>query len=179
LQRIKPHAAHADTAPADGVDLEASTQSLIAILANRLTRNISSYCRKYYKIGSIEQRILMLLRKQQDLSSSQIAVLTDLDKAAVSRSLTTLLAGGLVDLKSIHHQSRIKLVSLTPKGVRTVQELSDAVGERHAEMFRDFSKAEQQAFRRAVQKLILVSSEPTFKPGKRKTVAGRKRSTAK
>jgi DNA-binding MarR family transcriptional regulator len=144
------------------VDLDASTQTLIAILANRLTRNISLYCRRHHKIGSIEQRILMLLRKRDHLSSSKIAELTDLDKAAVSRSLTTLQSRGLVDLKSIHHESRIKLIVLTPKGIQTASELFEAIGKRHSELFKGFTETQRQSFRLAIQQLIILSSEPAF-----------------
>jgi DNA-binding MarR family transcriptional regulator len=105
----------------------------------------------------------MLLRKRDNLSSSKIAELTDLDKAAVSRSLTALQSRGLVDLKSIHHESRIKLIVLTPRGIQTASELFDVIGRRHAKLFKGFTETQRQSFRLAIQQLIILSSEPAFK----------------
>jgi DNA-binding MarR family transcriptional regulator len=157
-----------------GVDLDASTQALIVILANRLTRNVSLYCRQRYKIGSIELRILMLLRRRQNLSSTQIAAQTDLDKAAVSRSLMTLQERGLIEFKSDRSQgqgkgqgkSRGRPLVLTPNGARTANELFEAMSKRHDKLFGDFSETQRRSFRRAVQRLITVSSDSSFKFGK-------------
>jgi DNA-binding MarR family transcriptional regulator len=159
-----------------GVDLDASTQALVVILANRLTRNVSLYCRRRYKIGSIELRILMLLRRQQNLSSSQIAARSDLDKAAVSRSLTTLQERGFIELKPEHAQGRGRPLVLTPNGARTANELFEAMSKRHEKLFRDFSEPQRRSFRRTIQRLIAASSDSSFKFGK--TVEKTSRSTA-
>jgi DNA-binding MarR family transcriptional regulator len=145
------------TQPAISIDFDAPIPSLIAILANILTRSISRHCRLTYNIGSIDQRILMLLRRRSELSASQIADLTDLDKAAVSRSLAVLSRERLVTIVPIRPAARLKLIRLTEKGSAVSEEIGRRSAERLETMFANVPQSERDGFRSLLSRLITVS----------------------
>lgn len=162
------------TQPAISIDFDAPIPSLIAILANILTRSISRHCRLTYNIGSIDQRILMLLRRRSELSASQIADLTDLDKAAVSRSLAVLSRERLVTIVPIRPAARLKLVRLTEKGSAVSDEIGRRSADRLETMFANVPQSERDRFRSVLSTLITVSlnlddgsDAGRQKPGKR------------
>jgi DNA-binding MarR family transcriptional regulator len=141
------------------IDFDAPIPSLIAILANILTRSISRYCRQTFNIGSIDQRILMLLRRQPELSASKIAGLTDLDKAAVSRSLAVLGEERLVDIVPIRPGARMKLLRLTQKGKTVSEEIGRRSAERYETTFACVPQHERDRFRSVLRMLITANLE--------------------
>jgi DNA-binding MarR family transcriptional regulator len=100
----------------DGVLAREFISVLIIGLANRLSRGASAYYRKTWNIGMPEWRVIVALRKTGNLNVGEVAEATDLDTAAVSRSLRLLESQKLVAIEQTRTRGRAAFARLTRKG---------------------------------------------------------------
>jgi DNA-binding MarR family transcriptional regulator len=121
--------------------------TLIAILANRLTRGASNYYRRAHGLGVTEFRILYALRETGDLSAFEIARVTDLDKAAVSRSMRLLEGLGYIRIVRTGKADRRIVAAVTEAG-RAAQERLHAISHARQVKYLDgMSEAVAEQFR--------------------------------
>jgi DNA-binding MarR family transcriptional regulator len=121
--------------------------TLIAILANRLTRGASNYYRRVHGLGVMEFRILYALRETSDLSAFEIAQVTDLDKAAVSRSMRVLERLDYIRIVRTGKADRRIVATLTEAGRAAQKRLHDISHARQAKYLAGFTAAEKEQFR--------------------------------
>jgi DNA-binding MarR family transcriptional regulator len=147
-----------EAAPANPVDTAAvfgdHFPTLIGILANRLTRGASSYYRHTYGVGVIEWRVLYALQQSGDLSASEIAAVTDLDKAAVSRSIRVLEHRGLVRIIRTGKADRRIIPVVTAAGRKLQHDLHAVAQERQKTFMQDFTPAEIDEFRTMIARVL-------------------------
>ena len=121
--------------------------TLVAILANRLTRAASNYYRRNYRLGVTEFRIIYALRQTGDLSAFEIAQVTDLDKAAVSRSMRLLEQLGYIRIVRTGKADRRIIAAVTEAGRATQERLHDIADARQDKYLDGFTTAEMAQFR--------------------------------
>jgi DNA-binding MarR family transcriptional regulator len=103
------------------LSLERSPLIRIGLLSNRYRQLTSQRFRQRFQVGAMGWRMLSVLTRQPRATSTEVGEQASLDKAAVSRSLRTLLGRGLVTQKPSATDARALIWELTPAG----QELHD------------------------------------------------------
>jgi DNA-binding MarR family transcriptional regulator len=128
--------------------------TLVAMVANRLTRGASDHYRRMHGIGVMEMRILLALRKMGDLSAFEIAHATDLDKAAVSRSMRVLERLGYIRIVRTGKADR-RVVAITTDSGRVFQEQLHAIQQARQDAYLEgFSPEELDQFWRMLPRLF-------------------------
>jgi len=148
-----PKAGAADLKPTEIFSDHFAT--LVAILANRLTRGASNYYRRTFGIGVMEWRILYALRETGDLSAFEIAQVTDLDKAAVSRSIRVLEQLGYVRIVKTGRADRRILAVVTEAGRDVQRQLYAVTQDRQEHFLADFTPDEVELFRSLLQRMYV------------------------
>ncbi len=124
---------------------------LVASLAMRLSRGASNFYTRHWGIGSTEYRTVMALGRDGPCSAVHVAASADVDKAAISRSLQTLAAAGMVDLD---RRGREVECSLTEAGKSLHLALRKSSKRRDARLTRGMSADEIAALRVTLSRLI-------------------------
>ena len=105
------------------LDLDRYVPYFLAAINNALSAGASATYRAEFGIGVTDWRVLSTLAQEPGAPAARIVELVALDKAAVSRSLTTLQGLGMTQAKARKSDPRRKDWRLTAKGWR----LHDAV----------------------------------------------------
>lgn len=98
------------------LSLERSPLIRIGLLSNRYRQLTSQRFRQRFQVGAMGWRMLSVLTRKPRATSTEVGDLASLDKAAVSRSLRTLLGRGLVTQKPSASDARALIWELTPEG---------------------------------------------------------------
>ncbi len=96
----------------------------LSVLSNRISQDIASLYAERFALNVTEWRILAVLGRYPDLSATEVAERTAMDKVAVSRAVTSLLASGRLK-RRLHGQDRRRSVlQLSAKGYRVYDEVA-------------------------------------------------------
>lgn len=131
----------------------------LSVITNRFGRNASAYFRRRYGIGIVEWRIIAVLGFQSPLSSQELAQRTDVDKAAVSRSLRSLEALELIRLKRTGSSSPRKLIYITDKGREIRERAMEDTLRRQEMVFADLDPEKLATFREVLKYLFAKTEE--------------------
>ncbi|MGC1460301.1 MAG: MarR family winged helix-turn-helix transcriptional regulator [Steroidobacteraceae bacterium] len=97
-----------------------SLEDLVAVRIVRIAEVIARLAirtiEKRFGLRNTDLRLMNLLDGKQGVTVNEIARRARIDKAWVSRSLRELEAGGLVARRTHRPDSRVRVVSLSPKG---------------------------------------------------------------
>jgi DNA-binding MarR family transcriptional regulator len=114
-------------------------------LADVISRAATAVYEKRHGINNSELRALIVLREEQPLTVGELSRRGRIDKAWVSRSVSSLQKRGLVSRKSHPTDSRMTQISLTRPGVEMIQRLASIAWERQRRLLKGLS--ERDAFR--------------------------------
>ena len=114
-------------------------------LADVISRAATAVYESRYGINNSELRAMIVLREQQPLTVGELSRRGRIDKAWVSRSISSLRKRGLVSSKAHPTDSRMTHVSLTPAGVELTRQLAPIAWERQKRLLTGLSP--QEAFR--------------------------------
>jgi DNA-binding MarR family transcriptional regulator len=106
-----------------------------------------------------EWRLLLVLNKTKSLNVGELSNAADLDKAAVSRSLSLLEKRNLVVIEQTRTRGRAAIARLTPEGLNLCGDLLRVSHERHARLFQDFSKKEEEQLKQLLRRLACALDE--------------------
>lgn len=96
----------------------------LSVLSNRISQDIARLYGERFALNVTEWRILAVLGRYPDLSATQVAERTAMDKVAVSRAVTSLLASGRLK-RRLHGQDRRRsMLQLSAKGYRVYDEVA-------------------------------------------------------
>ena len=141
------------TVPADDVSPDQETAGLLARqhitvllvgIGLRLTRGASAHYRAAFDLGMAEVRLLLVLRSTEALNVGELSAASDLDKAAVSRSLVLLEERKLVSVEQTRTRGRAAIASLTPEGKKLSARLTQISLQRQARLFKNFTKTDKE-----------------------------------
>jgi len=105
------------------LDLDTFLPYRINVLAKRLSKALARRYQDQFGISIPEWRVIAILGREQPLSSNDIVDRTQMDKAKVSRAVSSLVAAGRL-VRAVHPQDqRLLRLSFTPAG----QELYDRI----------------------------------------------------
>jgi DNA-binding MarR family transcriptional regulator len=128
-------------------------------LASSLFKGATQYYGAHFGIGLPEMRVLSNLGSEGPLAAYQIVTLTAMDKALVSRVLTTLRRRGYVGSSSPKTDPRRRTWRLSKAGQDLVEQLRPEWKRREAIIQGGLSKAEQTVFVDLLDRLLTASEK--------------------
>src|SRR5688572_28542008 len=96
----------------------------LSVLSNRISQDIAALYAERFALTVTEWRVLAVLGRYPDLSASEVAERTAMDKVAVSRAVTALLASGRLKRRLHVHDRRRSVLELSAKGYRVYGEVA-------------------------------------------------------
>ena len=95
----------------------------LSVLSNRISQDIARLYADRFDLGVTEWRVMAVLGRYPDLSATEVAERTAMDKVAVSRAVTSLLADGRLRRRTHGKDRRRSVLSLSAKGLRVYDEI--------------------------------------------------------
>jgi DNA-binding MarR family transcriptional regulator len=96
----------------------------LSVLSNRISQDIAALYGERFGLNVTEWRILAVLGRYPDLSATEVAERTAMDKVAVSRAVTSLLASGRLKRRLAGDDRRRSMLQLSAKGYRVYDEVA-------------------------------------------------------
>ena len=96
----------------------------LSVLSNRISQDIAQLYAERFSLGVTEWRILAVLGRYPDLSAGEVAERTAMDKVAVSRAVTSLLASGRLKRRTHGSDRRRSVLALSAKGYKVYDEVA-------------------------------------------------------
>ena len=96
----------------------------LSVLSNRISQDIADLYGERFALNVTEWRILAVLGRYPDLSATQVAERTAMDKVAVSRAVTSLLKSGRLKRRLDADDRRRSVLQLSAKGYRVYDEVA-------------------------------------------------------
>lgn len=112
----------------------------LSVLSNQVSRAVARIYARRFRLKLPEWRVLAILGVHSDLTASQICEITAMDKVAISRAVTRLIAMGRVASAIDPADARRALLSLTADGMdiyRRIVPMARAVEARLLEQLTD------------------------------------------
>ena len=128
-------------------------------LASSLFKGATQYYGAHFGIGLPEMRVLSNLGSEGPLAAYQIVALTAMDKALVSRVLTTLRRRGYVGASSPKTDPRRRTWRLSKAGQDLVEQLGPEWKRREAIIQAGLSRAEQTVLVDLLDRLLTASDK--------------------
>jgi DNA-binding MarR family transcriptional regulator len=142
---------HAPTRPRKSINFR------VHALASSLFKGAQQYYGARFGVGLPELRILSNLDSEGPLAASHLVELTAMDKALVSRILTTLHARGLLDAAAPASDPRRRCWSLSRKGHRLVEQLRPEWKRREAIIQAELTSEERDLLEDMLRRLFIAS----------------------
>jgi len=96
----------------------------LSVLSNRISQDIARLYADRFALSVTEWRVLAVLGRYPDISASEVAERTAMDKVAVSRAVATLLADGRLKRRIHAGDRRRSVLALSARGYRIFDEVA-------------------------------------------------------
>jgi DNA-binding MarR family transcriptional regulator len=96
----------------------------LSVLSNRVSQDIARLYAERFGLGITQWRILAVLGRYPDLSATEVAERTAMDKVAVSRAVASLLEAGLLRRRAHGADRRKSVLELSARGYRIYDEVA-------------------------------------------------------
>ena len=125
----------------------------LSVLSNRISQDIARLYAERFALSVTEWRILAVLGRYPDLSATEVAERTAMDKVAVSRAVTRLLASGRLRRRSDGQDRRRSLLQLSAKGCRVYDEVAPLALAYERQLLAGFDHGERVALDRVLARM--------------------------
>jgi DNA-binding MarR family transcriptional regulator len=106
------------------LELEHFLPYRLSVLSNRISQEIAGLYAERFALNVTEWRLLAVLGRYPDLSATELAERTAMDKVAVSRAVSSLVADGRLTRKVDGDDRRRARLRLSAKGYRIYDEVA-------------------------------------------------------
>ena len=106
------------------LDLDRFLPYRLSVLSNRVSQDIARLYAERFGLGITQWRILAVLGRYPDLSATEVAERTAMDKVAVSRAVASLLDAGLLRRRAHGADRRRSVLELSARGYRIYDEVA-------------------------------------------------------
>ena len=106
------------------LELERFLPYRLSVLSNRISQDIARLYAERFGLGITQWRILAVLGRYPDLSATQVAERTAMDKVAVSRAVAGLLEAGLLRRRAHGADRRRSVLELSARGYRVYDQVA-------------------------------------------------------
>lgn len=120
---MQDHAVNADR-PAATLELEGFLPYRLSVLSNRVSSAIARVYSERFALGVTEWRVMAVLGRYPDLSASEVAQRTAMDKVAVSRAVASLLEAGRIEREPHGDDRRRSVLRLSDAGQAIYREVA-------------------------------------------------------
>ena len=96
----------------------------LSVLSNRISQDISQLYAERFDLNVTEWRILAVLGRYPQLSATEVVERTAMDKVAISRAVTSLLASGRLKRRLDGDDRRRSVLQLSAKGYAIYDEVA-------------------------------------------------------
>lgn len=145
--------------PGSQLILEQFLPYRLSILTNTVSNTIAREYRDLFGLSVPEWRIMAVLGRFGPLTASAAGDRTAMDKVTVSRAVARLIEQQLVRRDPDRDDRRRSILKLTPKGVRTHQEIVPIAQGRETELAEALTPSERRNLDRLLTKLQRRASE--------------------
>ncbi len=111
----------------------------LSVASNQVSRLIAKLYQDRFGLSIWQWRVLAILGAQNGLTAGEVATRSAMDKMAVSRAVSALLARGLVVRKASDTDGRARILSLTGTGAGIYDEIAPLAQEQEAHLLAGFS----------------------------------------
>ncbi|GAB2662746.1 MarR family winged helix-turn-helix transcriptional regulator [Arenimonas aestuarii] len=137
----------------DILDLEHFLPYRLSVLSNRISQDIARLYADRFGLGVTEWRVLAVLGRYPGLSASELAERTAMDKVAVSRAVSRLLADGRITRDTHGADRRRSVLELSGEGQRVYAEVAPAALAYERRLLANFAAEDRAALSRLIDLL--------------------------
>ena len=103
--------------PLNKINLDEFWPYHVAFLADQISRHTLSLVKQESELNTSQWRVLAAVVDKPGRSSADVTAITPMDKTIVSRAVSSLIEGGIIDKKRSDADKRILLLSPTKAGL--------------------------------------------------------------
>lgn len=122
--------------------LESYLPYKLSVTSNKVSALIAKAYEAKFGLSIPQWRLLAVLNQESPLSQLELVNRTFMDKVMVSRTVSSLIARGLIERKTQKADKRLQALSLTKDGQVVVDEIIPIAKELEAKILAPFSKEE-------------------------------------
>lgn len=122
--------------------LESYLPYKLSVTSNKVSALIAKAYEVKFGLSIPQWRLLAVLNQESPLSQLELVNRTFMDKVMVSRTVSSLIARGLIERKTQKADKRLQALSLTKDGQVVVDEIIPIAKELEAKILAPFSKEE-------------------------------------
>ncbi|MBZ5701880.1 MAG: MarR family winged helix-turn-helix transcriptional regulator [Acidobacteriia bacterium] len=138
------------------IDFTKYVPAHVTYLANKISSGATAIYLPRFGVGITEWRIMALLGREAWVTPKRVSDATGLDKGAVSRSIHSMRAAGIVEVRPDQYDRRSQILALTAKGLRLHDRMVKLAHKREQILLGGFSKKERSLL---VQFLARIESQ--------------------
>lgn len=142
----------------DVLQLGAFLPYRLSVLSNTLSKQIETLYKKQFGVNLWQWRVMAVLGEAPGLNASAIVERTAMDKVAVSRSVSALIALGHIKRKAEQADGRRSRLYLTRKGQALYDRIVPLAVARETEITAALSKTEVKELTRLLDRVAAVVS---------------------
>ncbi|MBS0213645.1 MAG: winged helix-turn-helix transcriptional regulator [Proteobacteria bacterium] len=135
------------------LELERFLPYRLSVLSNRISQDIARLYAQRFALGVTEWRVLAVLGRYPELSASEVAERTAMDKVAVSRAVARLLHDGRLKRRTHGDDRRRSVLTLTAKGYRIYDEVAPLALQLERDLLASLSVDERDLLARILDRL--------------------------
>jgi DNA-binding MarR family transcriptional regulator len=125
----------------------------LAHLNDRLMRHVTRFCRGRHQLNIPEWRTMAILGRSGAMSANSVIAQTRMNKARVSRVVTSLLRAGYITREVDPVDRRRAILALTPGGAKIYRQTLAVVKAFEAEILMSLTAAERSGLSSALTKI--------------------------
>ena len=135
------------------LDLEHFLPYRLSVLSNRVSDAIARVYSERFALGVTEWRVMAVLGRYPDLSASEVAQRTAMDKVAVSRAVARLVEAGRLQRDTQGDDRRRSVLRLSEAGYRIYDEVAPLALAFERRLFEGMDAAERALLFRLLDRL--------------------------
>lgn len=135
------------------LELEQFLPYRLSVLSNTVSQAIADCYERQFALSITEWRVMAVLGRYEGVSAREVAERTAMDKVAVSRALSGLIAAGRVRRRIAEHDKRQSVLQLTVKGWKVYDEVAPLALEHERRLLAHLSTEEQRWLTRILERL--------------------------
>ncbi|QOC23539.1 MarR family transcriptional regulator [Wenzhouxiangella sp. AB-CW3] len=139
------------------LELEKFLPYRLSVLSNQVSRGIAETYAGRFGLSVTEWRVIAILGRYPDLTATEVAERSAMDKVAVSRAVRRLLDGDLLQRRESDADRRTRHLRLSREGVKVFDAIAPAALDYERRLLERLDPEERRVFNRVIDKLLEVS----------------------
>ncbi len=134
--------------------LEESLTFLLSTLGSRIALIAEQNLRKVLNLGYMEWRVIQIVGTETDVPPKRIIAITGVNKANVSRAISSLEDRGLIQRSSLNGHARYTKLNLTREGKRIYRKGNDLRASSETPLFEGLNASARKQLGASLRKVM-------------------------